>query len=213
MPANVSYFYQVLIPVIQFDVLDPEWTTQYVFDFDFPKQEELGAQVLDQMQNLGYETHNSILNLGSMWIFAILYFFKVGVYYTLKTIRRFTKYKFGWLEKAGYGLFFHELMSLTFDGYMEWLIAGYLNLKAPITTFGGDIAGNITSFMCLAFCLVMIPGVLIYSWFRPIKGFITRRFQRRFGILTKDIRVDNRFSLSYFIVWVSRRLIFLLIVF
>jgi len=70
VPANVSLFYSSLLPIITFDILDPEWTTQLWFNFDYEKQRMLQDYELDQLEDLGYETHNSILNLGSMWIFA-----------------------------------------------------------------------------------------------------------------------------------------------
>ena len=34
MPANVSSFMQLLVPVVQFDILDSSWTTELIFEFD-----------------------------------------------------------------------------------------------------------------------------------------------------------------------------------
>ena len=34
IPANVSSFFSLILPVVQFDILDPEWTTELVFEFE-----------------------------------------------------------------------------------------------------------------------------------------------------------------------------------
>lgn len=40
VPANVAEFFKLMIPVLTFDVLDPEWTTLLVFNFDFDWHEK-----------------------------------------------------------------------------------------------------------------------------------------------------------------------------
>ena len=47
VPANVSIFFETVIPVIKFDVLDPDWTTKMVMDFDLEGHDELNSHVLD----------------------------------------------------------------------------------------------------------------------------------------------------------------------
>lgn len=99
VPANVSSFFENLIPFVQFDILDPEWTTMIIFDFDFKKHRKLSVYILDQMQDLGYETHSSILTLGSIWIFACFYLLKLFVFLMLHLIKWASKgkYKFKFL--------------------------------------------------------------------------------------------------------------------
>jgi hypothetical protein len=36
VPGNVSSFYENLIPFVQFDMMGSDWTTELIFDFDFP---------------------------------------------------------------------------------------------------------------------------------------------------------------------------------
>jgi hypothetical protein len=38
VPPNVSSFNENLISFVQFDILDPEWTTELLFNFDYPVQ-------------------------------------------------------------------------------------------------------------------------------------------------------------------------------
>ena len=89
VPANVSLFYEVLVPFVQFDILDSQWTTELVMNFDYPEHRNIQSNILDQMRNLGYETHSSILNLGSLWIFAMFYFISLFVFLGLLILKRY----------------------------------------------------------------------------------------------------------------------------
>jgi hypothetical protein len=54
--------------------------------FDEEGQEKYKDDIFDQMRDLGYETHNSLLNLGSIAIFTALWFLKlpiIGILYLL----------------------------------------------------------------------------------------------------------------------------------
>ena len=35
MPANVGQFFNLMIPLLTFDILDADWTTKLVFNFDY----------------------------------------------------------------------------------------------------------------------------------------------------------------------------------
>jgi hypothetical protein len=47
LPANVNSFYKTLVAFVQFDFLDPEWTTELIFDFDYEKHEEFQKYTVD----------------------------------------------------------------------------------------------------------------------------------------------------------------------
>ena len=61
-PANVNYFYSVMNPFVTFDVLPPEWSTKLVFNFNEGPDEPFN----EQLETIGFETSNLILNLGSL---------------------------------------------------------------------------------------------------------------------------------------------------
>jgi hypothetical protein len=67
-PANVNFFYKALMPFVTFDILDPSYTTEYLFSFN---QEGVDPYT-DSLEVLGYETANLILNLGSIFIFLAI---------------------------------------------------------------------------------------------------------------------------------------------
>lgn len=41
MPANLIEFIKDLVKIVKFDILNSEWTTQYVFTFDYDQYEKL----------------------------------------------------------------------------------------------------------------------------------------------------------------------------
>ena len=43
----------------------------------------MNTYILDQMEDLGYSSHNSIVNLGSLGLFSFIYVFKVILYICL----------------------------------------------------------------------------------------------------------------------------------
>jgi hypothetical protein len=81
MPANVSKFFGVIIPIATYDVLESSITTEKVLEFDYVKERELADQILGQMKDLGYTQHNSLLNLGSLALFSTFYYAKLAFYW------------------------------------------------------------------------------------------------------------------------------------
>ena len=127
MPANVNSFLQVLVPVVQFDILDSSWTTEHILEFDADYLEKTSEGIPDQTKNLGYETHNAVLNLGSIGIFSFLYYAKfLFLLAPLKLLRRF-KICDSLLKRLVSALIFSEILELNIDGYLEIIIAGVLD--------------------------------------------------------------------------------------
>ena len=80
MPGNVTLFFQIILPIVMFDVLDGLDDTKYDISnmFKFSDCSQLDKQrYIDQMRDLGYKTSNSILNLGSLFILVMVYFIRV----------------------------------------------------------------------------------------------------------------------------------------
>ena len=74
MPGNVTMLFSILIPIVMFDIIDSGWSTELIFNFDFAAEgEKAQEEIMPQMIDLGYEQHNSILNLGSVFVFLVVY--------------------------------------------------------------------------------------------------------------------------------------------
>ena len=127
-PANVSMIFSILVPVVMFEILSDDFPYLF-FNFDEMKQKQLQNEMLDQMRNLGYETHNSILNLGSMFVFMVYIFCKC-------IFLLFLRY---YIRKTGEGhrlflmiyrdLFWGTFIVIFMEGYLEFLVSGALNVS------------------------------------------------------------------------------------
>lgn len=100
LPANVLRYLEMIKPIVTYDFLPTEKINSWLFSFDMEKQRELQEGLFDQMEDLGYSSHNSILILSSVWIYALGYLVLLGVYLTfnqalkLKDYKLFSKIKF-----------------------------------------------------------------------------------------------------------------------
>lgn len=69
-PANIKFFYGIYIPLSSLDIIPTDYTNAWIFNFSAEDHDEPESDLLEEM---GYETHNSILNLGSVFYFMVLY--------------------------------------------------------------------------------------------------------------------------------------------
>ena len=84
LPPNVSSLFSKLIPVVTYDIISSSWSSELVLDFDYEMHRENENTIFDQIRDLGYETRNSILNLGSLAIFLMYFFIKLILWVVLK---------------------------------------------------------------------------------------------------------------------------------
>jgi hypothetical protein len=68
MPANVSTFFQAIVAIVNFDILSDFGIIEMMFNFDDEQQDYNNIFMLDQMEDLGYDSHNAIVILGTMGV-------------------------------------------------------------------------------------------------------------------------------------------------
>ena len=150
-----------------------------MFKFDTPKQDENNSYILDQMEDLGYSTHNSIINLGSIGLFSFIYLCKV-VFYMLLLIPMVvitgSDKMLDWAQKIKNGLFFTEFISITLEGYFEFLISAYLNLYFPLTTTDGESAANYVGWYSFVIPCIVFPLMWVFICFLPLKTLNSEYF-------------------------------------
>jgi hypothetical protein len=40
VPTNVAAFFSIIIPIVTFDLIDPQWSTELIFEFEeYPDEE------------------------------------------------------------------------------------------------------------------------------------------------------------------------------
>jgi hypothetical protein len=118
------------------------------------------------MKDLGYESHNSVLLLGSLGVFAIWYWLRV-LFYTCAVVPFVVCRKKGlkFAIKMKKRLFFTDFITITLEGYFEYIIAAYLNIRKPLKILSGEILGNIISYYSPFLCQFLFPLVWVILLF------------------------------------------------
>ena len=94
------------------------------------------------MQDLGYDSHNSLQLLGSLFIFAMIYFLRVIMYYpfVMCVIRLFNVGQ-GYGKSLRENLFFTEIIVINIEAFLELLISGFINYSFPLSATDGEVFG------------------------------------------------------------------------
>ena len=96
VPANVASFFRVILPIVMFDVLEGFEDTvkdfYRVIDLNFRREDEQtdSRGMFDQMRSLGYQTSNTIFNLGTIFFLIIIYFIRLLIYSLVYLLYKFT---------------------------------------------------------------------------------------------------------------------------
>ena len=114
------------------------------------------------MVDLGYESHNEILNLGSLAIFLFVYFLKVILFILLLPISSYSPKAKAFKEKMKEGLFFSELISLLLEAYFEMLISTYLQFRAPLDSTNGEVTSVGLGYLCLFLIIIFLPVASVW---------------------------------------------------
>jgi hypothetical protein len=78
------------------------------------------------MVDLGYSTHNSLLNLGSLAIFTALWFVKLILLFLFWVFSKITGKGRRQMVSMAKSMLFGELISILIDASFEFLISSYL---------------------------------------------------------------------------------------
>ena len=167
------------------------------------------------MMELGYKTSNSILNLGSLFILLLVYFIRVFLLiFFYISAKCFGKGKKMYQHQIN-ALFFNEILLLLIEGYMEFLIAGYLGFDKPIC--GNETLGEkitvVVSYFCLIMTLLLVTWAMIYLLSEKLKIIQSVKFKKSYGSMYEGIKTDSKFRVAYYFVFVLRRMMFCVIAF
>ena len=161
------------------------------------------------MEDLGYDSHNSMLNLGSLAIFSFFYFIKLFVYSAiLKPANYFTGRFANRIYEMKQTLFYRDIIFLVIEAYLEFLIAGYLNLSEPLTTKNGEVVSIFIGWYCVLSTLVVFPMLFAYLLLQPHETLQSFTFRKKWGGLYDRVDSREKFSLMYYPIFCLRRVVF-----
>jgi hypothetical protein len=137
-PSIVMMFFTSLVEVAMFDILGEERICSNCnvgtwLEYDEMQIEEKQKYIMNQIQDLGYETNVALNNLGSIGTMLTVYLFKLAILFILVLITlavkhpRLMRIKNNMMKNA----FFGDLFGILLDSYFEILISAYLQLALP----------------------------------------------------------------------------------
>ncbi len=108
--------------------------------------------VNEQIKSITFYQRNAFLGLGTLTVYLLNYLLQVFLAILLKFILMISGEKFikkELFDKFIEGLFFNKILTMTFEGYVDFLIEGFLNIYTFNTSTNGEILGLIISIICL----------------------------------------------------------------
>jgi hypothetical protein len=99
VPANVMTLIRYLVPIVMFDILDQDFIWDYIPGSEVATEADIWSSeegpevnISDQIQDLGYEQHGMVDNLGTLALLTGMYFVKICIFYiVVKPYVRYTK--------------------------------------------------------------------------------------------------------------------------
>ena len=152
-------FFNILIPVVSFDIFSSTYTTEKVLEFDYDGEED---ESNSRMAALGYDTHTSIINLGSLCLYLVVYVCRLLIWLLYLLKDKLTGSTSALVKKWGETLFYQEFLSLILEAYFEWLIAGYLNRQIQLTSTFGERLSNAIGTFSFYTSFIVIPFIILY---------------------------------------------------
>jgi hypothetical protein len=118
--------------------------------------------VLDQIKDLGYNSYDSVFNLGTLGVLTMVYYLRVAFYYfgTKIYVPRFQKGA-EYFFKLGKNLFWSEFLFIQMIAYFELLISGQLNLLEPTNAASGSFVAFMIGLYSCIITYAVVPLVFI----------------------------------------------------
>lgn len=198
---NLLQFCATLLAFPRFDAFNWLWSRETNWgQFDFNEHYLLKSWIADQQEDLGYRTHNTLINLSTLAVLLFAYMI-VWVFYWMVAMckpccnrfaskARSKKFKafVDWLEKQ---VFYRWLFALFLFGFMEFVIAGFLGMYKPLDTYPAETLGNMFAYLSLCGPLIFVPTV--YVWLHEDSA----TFDRGDGLKKKYPKAFTHFSVRH----------------
>ena len=126
------------------------------------------------MQDLGYSERNAFKGLGTLTFVINWYFVRVLFTLLLGLLIYATKEKFyGKYLKKLYkiladGIFFNQILRISFEAYIEFYIIGMMNVYTAEYKLSGEFLGIVLTFVIFIMIFCVLPTLSLYVLTRKI---------------------------------------------
>ena len=162
------------------------------------------------MKNISYESFNTILNLGSLFVALLLYVGRViGQMLVICPLHRMNFISGRRNRKLFNSVFFYLVLVIFLEGFIELLLSARLFFEAPEDSFDNTPLIRNLSWAILLVCVVVTPALYAYIMVFDIKYLgKSKHLKRRVYPLYSEINISSKFNLLYNHLFVIRRIIF-----
>ena len=105
-------------------------------------------------------------------------------------------------------LIYGEIIAIGVETYFEFLISGYLAPTADILTTNGEIISTILGWTVLIIALFLLPITLLWILSKPLHTLQDPDFIKSFKPFFAELSSKSKIKLSYFFVFMIRRISF-----
>ena len=156
LPSNLIIFFEILVKLVMFDIFEDLHLFDYIFDERYD-EDELNKLGLSQLSNIGYQSFNLFVNLGSISFFCLLYLVKlVFTIFIIKPLSCLSKRAKKLFLKLYKQVFFKDILIIFFEGCMEFYISCFLQLQAPL-----EEIGEVSIYKSIAIALLTISAIIL----------------------------------------------------
>lgn len=146
-------YYSILVPMVNFDILSSfDWYEDFLKSissknkrarkalkraleesgFTFKPENPDDPRIPNQIQRIGYDSHNVLLNLGTVTMVFMFYFAKIIVLFAiLKPINLMFNVGKKLYKKWYREMFWSKYLVLFFEMYLEILLIGVISMYVP----------------------------------------------------------------------------------
>ena len=146
------------------------------------------------MEEMGFETRNVILNLGSMFYFVIFLHFLIIIVWCNKSKKLKCKNKCSVAIRKYFSIkdLMNNLFIMYFEAYVEVLLSMYLNIDQNVIVSKSDkFAHGLGYFLMIPFFIV-IPFVIVFVISKSPDELKHKDTIKKWGLIYKDLNVNSK---------------------
>ena len=157
------------------------------------------------------------MTLGTLGLILFIYLIRVLFFILFWIFVKITRSKYGgneYLQNSQKNLFFGPIISIGLEGYLELLIAGYFTLASNVRPiYAGDTFAQYLGYFSLLIALVYLPFSNLYVISKGKADLENEEFKQRWGSFYHNLKKESAWTMSFEIVFMVRRILFLTLAF
>jgi hypothetical protein len=214
-PGNVLTMFKIVVPIVMFDIMESITYFQDLWPDSESDMLNSPNLRLTQLVDIGYDSFNPILNLGTLFVLVLLYLLQCVIFVTviwpmrkLKWIRGRTYF---WIKNR---LFWKAIIFIFVEGYIEFVLSARLLFVSHEESVDRTPLQWFVCWSIVGLCFILMP--LMYSMLL-FQNIVTLRksksFRRRWFSLYDEISLKDKWSLLSNVTFCLRRIIYVEIAF